>query len=50
VFCEALDLMYMPKGKGKVIPVQAEKLMFPQFQTFGSQMAAILSALRAGRF
>jgi hypothetical protein len=45
------------KGKGKIIPVQAlEALMVVRgwgshiFQTFGSQMAAKLSALRAGRF
>jgi hypothetical protein len=44
------------KGKDKAIPVQAEEalravnLNLPHFRTFGSQMAARLSALRAGRF
>jgi hypothetical protein len=44
------------KGKSKAVPVQSveactgcERLRLPHFQTFGSQMAARLSALRAGR-
>jgi hypothetical protein len=37
--------------EGKVIPVQGcERLRFPHFQTFGSQMAVRLSALRVGHF
>jgi hypothetical protein len=39
--------------KRKAIPVQAlgpREVEAPTFQTFGSQMAARLSALRAGRF
>jgi hypothetical protein len=44
------------KGKSKAIPVQAVealrflKLRLPHFQSFDSQMAARLSALRTGRF
>jgi hypothetical protein len=45
------------KKKGKVIPVQAvealkrcERLRLQHFQTFGSQMAAKVLALRARRF
>jgi hypothetical protein len=40
-----------PYSKGKVIPVQGcERLRLPYFQSFGTPMAARLSALCAGRF
>jgi hypothetical protein len=51
-----LDYLYA-KGNGKYITVQdvealkgCERLRLPHFQTFGSQMAARLSALFASRF
>jgi hypothetical protein len=43
--------MTMKVSKGKAIPVQGcERLRLPHIQTLGLQMAAKLSALRAGRF